>query len=181
METQYGYRTVVIDPVEITLADLSRVRASSSMIRWLLTHGRITDANRILGRPHHLTAHVHQGEQRGRRLNIPTANIDHEDVMLPADGIYAGMGIMDNNESYPAAISIGRKPTFNGTQRVCEAHLIGYDGPLDDYGWTLHLHFHTWIREQYAFPNTDALVDQIHRDIETTRQFFIVHETSKHV
>ena len=68
--------------------------------------------------------------------------------------------------SYPAAISVGTKPTFGTHSRVCEAHLIGYDGPLDDYGWTITLQFTAWLRDQIRYDRVDVLIEQLQRDIE---------------
>ena len=62
-----------------------------------------------------------------------------------SDGIYAGQAWLPDGSEYPAAISVGTKPTFGEHPRVCEAHLIGYDGPLDHYGWTIRLQFNEWL------------------------------------
>ncbi|UCD75085.1 MAG: riboflavin biosynthesis protein RibF [Phycisphaerales bacterium] len=165
LEARHGFHTVVIDPVEIALSDHSLVRVSSSVIRWLLERGRVRDAARLLGRPYELVGPVIAGDRRGREIGIPTANLDHDDLLLPGDGIYAGTAVLDDGRSCPAAISVGRKPTFGGGERICEAHLLGHDGPLDDYGWTAHLQFHDWIRDQVAFSSVQRLVRQMHRDI----------------
>lgn len=169
LETAYGYRTIVIDPVEVTLSDLSIVRVSSSMTRWLLAQGRVRDAAILLGRPFELQAQVVKGDQRGRDIGFPTINLDHGDCLLPADGIYAGVAVRPDGATYAAAISVGTKPTFGNSPRVCEAHLIDYNGPLNDYGWTVTLQFHDWLRDQLKYASVDALVDQLHRDIARCR------------
>lgn len=168
---QLGFEIIEIKPLEAILADHAIVRISSTMTRWLVQRGRVRDAARMLGRPYELESTVVQGDQRGRTIGIPTVNLAHNGQLLPADGIYAGRASIvrdGDGETYPAAISVGTKPTFGGRQTTCEAHLIGYDGPLDDYGWTIRLEFHEWLRDQVAYAGVDALVDQIHRDIAAT-------------
>lgn len=215
-ERLFGYRTVVIDPVDVPLQNQQIVHVSSTMVRWLLAHGRVEDAQHLLGRPYELECPVIKGDQRGRTIGMPTANLDHGDLLLPADGIYAGRAIIQprgdglqftvdgldkisalglqsgegnlsskpSTESrqwkapnrqptadtlgrvHPAAISIGTKPTFGEHPRVCEAHLIGYDGPLDHYGWTIRLEFHHWLRDQLTYTDLDPLLGQLRRDID---------------
>lgn len=167
LERAFGYRTVVIEQACAALTDQSIVAASSTMIRWLLARGRVHDAQRLLGRPYELRAPVVRGDQRGRTLGFPTANLDHGDQLLPADGIYAGEGEMPDGRIYPAAISVGVKPTFHGRQRVCEAYLIGYDGDagVGEYGWTLSLRFHRWLRDQLMYTEVRLLIEQLHRDV----------------
>ena len=173
----HGYRVIVVDPVERALRDQSVIRVSSSLIRWLLKYGRVEDAARLLGRPYELTGRVVQGEQRGRTLNVPTANLDHGDLMLPKDGIYAGRARRVDGEEraqagpwYAAAISIGTKPTFGEHPRICEAHLLDWDGPLDDYGWPIELQFRNWLRDQLVYRDVQGLTDQLERDIAATRE-----------
>jgi len=165
-----GFRSIVIAPVEIALSDQSVIRASSTMIRWLLRRGRVQDAGAILGRPYELTSRVIPGDRRGRNLGVPTANLDGVETMLPADGIYSGTALREDGSAWPAAISVGTKPTFGQSSRVCEAHLLGYDGPLDEYDWTIRVRFHDWVRDQLAFASVDQLVAQLQRDIAQVRQ-----------
>lgn len=167
LENEYGYRTIVLDEVRLTLMDQSVVRAASSTIRWLVERGRMRDAAILLGRPYELRATVVSGEKRGRDLGAPTANLDCGDLLLPADGIYAGWASTHSGE-FPAAISIGTKPTFGKRARACEAHLIGFRGPLDDYGWPVTLRIHHWLRDQLKYDDVDGLKQQIARDIDRT-------------
>lgn len=169
-EASHRYRTIIIDDVEAALADQSMVRATSSLIRWLIRQGRVRDAALLAGRPYEIRGEVIRGDGRGRELlGVPTANLAHGEYLLPGDGIYIGVGVRADAgpvRCYPAAISVGAKPSFGGKQRVTEAHLIGYEGPADDYGWTMHLRFHDWLRDQIAYERVDGLVDQMSRDIE---------------
>ena len=162
--TRYNFDVLTVAPVKVALRDQSVVRASSSLIRWLISNGRVLDATRLLGRPYELWCTVVQGEKRGRALGVPTVNLDHADYQLPADGVYAGIATVPDGRQFAAAISVGTKPTFGEAARVCEAHLINYHGPLDDYGWTVRLQIHEWLREQYTYPNAEALIEQLHRD-----------------
>ncbi|MCI0363975.1 MAG: bifunctional riboflavin kinase/FMN adenylyltransferase [Phycisphaerales bacterium] len=159
------FRTIVVDPVEVVLSDQSVVRASSSMARWLIERGRVRDAAMVLGRPYQLSADVVPGDRRGRELGVPTINLHQGDFLLPADGIYSGDATLPNGQPFAAAISVGAKPTFGSHPRVCEAHLLGYSGPLDDYGWKVQLDFHDWLRDQLTFSNVKLLVEQLKRDI----------------
>src|SRR5687768_12367736 len=157
----------VIDEIEVALLDLQIVDVSSSVIRWLLAHGRVRDAAICLGRPYALEGEVVPGDQRGRTIGVPTANLKCADQLVPAEGVYAGRCTIDG-VCYAAAISIGTNPTFNGHRRQVEAHLIGFAGDL--YGRTIAVEFVGWVRDQLRFRSVDALKQQIARDIATTRQ-----------
>lgn len=166
-----GFRVIGLEPVEATLSDHSIVTASSTIVRWLIAHGRVADAGRVLGRPYELVGTVVQGDRRGREIGFPTANLACE-MLAPADGVYAGEAILPDGRSFVAAISVGTKPQFNGSDRTIEAHLL--DAPregcnpaivgLDEYGWTLRVRTGAWIRDQARFDSLDALVEQIGRD-----------------
>ncbi len=168
LEEKYGYKTMIIDPVETTLSDGLVVTISSTMIRNLLIQGRVGDVSRLLGRPYSLNCPIVMGDRRGRTIGFPTANLDPGDRLLPADGIYAGLAHRPDGANFPASISIGSKPTFGASPRTCEAFLIGYNGPVDDYGWIIQLEFHHWQRDQLKFSAIPALIEQIKRDTERT-------------
>jgi len=181
-----GFEPLIVPPVEQALDDLTLVKVSSSTIRWLLSNGRVRDAARLLGRPYQLSGTVVQAEQRGRAIGFPTANLAAEQE-LPADGVYAGVAILPDGRRYPAAISIGTKPTFHAQhQRTVEAHLLldpsttpvpGVPGSsttpvpsvLSEYGWPLALDFTAWLRDQARFASLPALIDQLHRDCDRVR------------
>jgi riboflavin kinase/FMN adenylyltransferase len=154
----------VINPVCVPLLDLQVVPISSSLIRWLIRHGRPRDAAICLGRPYTLQGHVIEGNRRGRTIGVPTANLDIVDQLLPADGVYSGRCEVDGH-TYPAAVSIGPAPTFGDTRRQIEAHLIGFTGDL--YGRTMQLELLDWTRDQFRFHGVDALKSQLSRDIAT--------------
>ena len=165
LEGRCGHKTIVIEPVEAVLMNQNVVRVSSTMVRWLLQRGRMRDAAALLGRPFEIAGEVVPGERRGREIGVPTANLDHVDRVLPADGIYVGYAIRPGGARFPAAISVGTKPTFGDHPRTCEVHLIGYDGPLEDYGWTLRVRIDSWLRDQIRFDRVGLLMRQLRRDI----------------
>lgn len=160
-----GFGTIIVPAVEVVLGDLSVVRVSSSLAKWLISQGRVTDAAILLGRPYELEAAVERGDQRGRTIGVPTANLSLNDQLLPADGVYSGWAERAGGGRWPAAVSVGTKPTFGEHRRVCEAHLIDYHGPIDDYGWTIRLAIVEWLRGQIRYDRIETLIEQLHRDI----------------
>jgi riboflavin kinase/FMN adenylyltransferase len=156
----------VVDPVRVPLLDLQVVPVSSSLIRWLLIHGRVRDAAICLDRPYTLEGTVIKGYQRGRTIGVPTANLDCGDQLIPAEGVYAGRCDV-GGKTYAAAISIGTMPTFGENQLQVEAHLIGFDGDL--YDQMLRLEMVDWVREQWKFDGIEALKRRMAADIEWTK------------
>lgn len=169
---EHGFEVVVQPQTQVSLNDQLMMPVSSTLIRWLVGCGRVADAARCLGRHYALSGPVVTGEQRGRQLQVPTANLDltvSPDKLVPADGVYAAIAELEDGSRYAAAVSIGEKPTFGKKQLTVEAHLLDFAGDL--YGRRLTLHFAVWLRDQQAFPNLQALKDQLARDIARTRQW----------
>lgn len=176
-------------------AKLTRVWSSSN-VRYLLSQGRIVAANAVLGHPHSVEGVVVHGEERGRTIGFPTANLGDEiHGYLPVDGVYAGWLVdlgtagdsdADGSEStrlradspcrWPSAISIGTKPTFSEKtglhERVVEAYAIRDDdaGWLDLYGHRVRVEFVGFLRPQVRFDGPDALVAELGRNVEETRR-----------
>ncbi|MDX2115420.1 MAG: bifunctional riboflavin kinase/FMN adenylyltransferase [Planctomycetota bacterium] len=170
-----GFDVSVLDPVTVELTDQSLVTASSTMTRWLVQHGRVRDAARLLGRPHELSGVVVRGDRLGRTIGFPTANL-RTAVLLPADGVYAGRAHLPDGRGFPAAIHVGPRATFDAPARTVEAYLLDWRGPLEDgwsgaeeYGWSLRLTLTSWLRDQAKFDGVGLLVEQIRRDVERTR------------
>ncbi|MDP6157926.1 MAG: riboflavin biosynthesis protein RibF [Phycisphaerales bacterium] len=161
----HGFEVECVPTLRASLSNLEQVPVRSSQIRWLLMRGRVADAARLLGRPWRMEGTVNHGDRRGREIGYPTANLSGENLLLPADGVYAGTAICGDG-TFPAAVSIGSKPTFDGSLRVFETHLIGWDGPQDQYGWYLKVDLHRWLRDQVAFESPEMLRKQIARDVE---------------
>jgi riboflavin kinase / FMN adenylyltransferase len=155
------------------LAD-NGVRISSSQIRERLAEGDVAAAARDLGRPHRVEGVVVRGHRRGRALGFPTANLETvAHTAIPADGIYAGWLIsLDQTgrelERWPAAISVGTNPTFDGTERSVEAYALDRDD-LDLYGVHVAVDFTARLRGMVRFDSVDELVAQMHRDADAAR------------
>ena len=154
-------------------------RLSSSRIRQLLKDGgHLADVTAMLGRHYRLDGIVVKGQQRGRQLGFPTANLDQCHNLLPANGVYSGQVVLDNQhtemlndprESLPAVINIGHRPTVDdhGEQTV-EVHLLTSVGDL--YGRGLTVFFFHRLRNEQRFANVDQLKAQIKKDIVQARQ-----------
>jgi riboflavin kinase / FMN adenylyltransferase len=147
---------------------------SSTRIRGLLADGDVAGAAALLGRPHEVWGRVRHGDGRGRtELGFPTANVAVPPATaLPADGIYAGWYTTAAGRRHPAAVSLGRRPTFyaagvDGAPRLLEAHLLDFDGDL--YGQEARVAFVARLRDEERFDSADALVGQMRRDVEATR------------
>jgi riboflavin kinase / FMN adenylyltransferase len=152
----------VVESVTVPLLDLQVVPVSSSLIRWLIAYGRVRDAAICLGRPYTLEGEVTHGNHRGRTIGVPTANVNCDELLVPADGVYAGRSTIDN-VTYPTAISIGTTPTFGDHARQVEAHLAGFSG--DIYGRIIRLELLDWVRDQWKFTSLEALKEQMFRDL----------------
>jgi riboflavin kinase/FMN adenylyltransferase len=143
---------------------------SSDRIRGLVTAGDVAAAADLLARPFELRGVVEHGDHRGRALGFPTANVAIPgDVALPGNGVYAGWYVRPDGTEHPAAINIGRRPTFydeNGLL-LLEAHLLDFQGDL--YGERARVRFRQRLRDEVRFDGLDSLVAQIHRDVEEAR------------
>jgi riboflavin kinase/FMN adenylyltransferase len=142
---------------------------SSTWIRELLAKGRVGEAAELLERRPSVRGIVVRGEQRGRQLGYPTANLSSDlEGLVPADGVYAALATVDGR-TMPAAASIGNNPTFVGVpDKQVEAHLL--DETLDLYGKTLELSFVQYIRDMAKFDNVEALVAQMSDDEAKVRE-----------
>lgn len=171
-----GFTAREVPGVDVALADQVVVRASSSLVRWLLQRGRVADAARVLGRPYELLSVSVRGDQRGRTIGVPTLNCGPLEQLLPMDGVYGGVATLANGVQAIAAISVGTKPTFqregSPPVRTCEAHLVDTTLPMDWYGVGMRLAFTTWIREQRRFAaleGADGLTARMRADIDAIR------------
>lgn len=163
-----GFDGIAAEPLELDGAPVS-----SSRIRAALTSGEIGEAARLLGEQPTLRGTVVHGDQRGRELGFPTANLAFGYVpALPALGIY--LGTVDVPEravgpAHPALVSVGVRPTFHDDGRVLvEVYLLDWDGDLYDAELTLELHDR--LREERHFDGADALVAQMRRDEQEARR-----------
>lgn len=154
----------------VPVQTLDGITVSSTYIRQLLTQGELTQANRFLGHPHRLTGTVLPGQQLGRTLGFPTANLVlPEGLLCPRHGVYACMAYAPEG-AFPAVTNIGCRPTVGGSSVTVEAHLLGYRGDL--YGKTVTLEFHRFLRPEKKFPSLEALQAEIQKNKEQTLEFF---------
>lgn len=142
---------------------------SSTRIRRALARGDVVEAARGLGRPYSFQGLVVRGEQRGRRLGFPTANIrvDDPEKMLPLAGVYAVRG-WTGGAAVPGLLHLGPRPTFPGASPSAELHLLDWSGDL--YGRQVRVDLCARIRDVHPFPSVDELVAQLHRDAEAGRE-----------
>jgi len=166
MAAASGFQLSIVDAVCVELADGRCETVSSSLVRKLLSEGRVEDASRCLGRPYRLMGTVVVGEKRGRSLGFPTANLDAGSQMIPADGVYGATALV-GADRYTCALSIGHTPTFSGTRRLVEAHLFDFAGDL--YGRQLSVDMQSWVRPQQTFASAEDLVQQLKQDVHTVR------------
>lgn len=155
-----------LDAVELLRGDGTSL--SSSAIRAMLARGEVRHAAEALGRLFELPGTVVTGDGRGRQIGFPTANLAvPSELMIPADGVYAVWAEVAGGR-HRAVVNIGTRPTFDGGDRVVEAHLLGVDQNL--YGFDMRLEFVDRLRGERRFASVDELVDQIRRDIEVAEE-----------
>jgi riboflavin kinase/FMN adenylyltransferase len=156
---EWGFAVDAIEPIRV-----NGVAVNSSTIRRLLLAGRVAEAAELLGRPYEVRGTVVRGDERGRTLGYPTANLDVSDrrKLIPANGIYAAR-VTAAQQAHPGLVSIGVRPTFHsdGARRV-EAHLLDFSGDL--YGRPIAVHFIERLRDELKFETSDALIAQMKQD-----------------
>lgn len=163
----HGFTVHLIDDVK---PDGTR-RASSTWIRELLLAGDVRAATILLGHLPTVRGEVVHGAKRGRELGFPTANLSPQSQgLIPADGVYAGW-LFDGDVRYPAAISVGNNPTFEGVaQKQVEAFVIDQDHDLDLYDHIVDVAFVDRIRGMVAYNGIDPLIAQMHDDVARARE-----------
>lgn len=149
-------------------------RVSSTAIRHALGEGDLPTATAMLGRPYEVRGIVAHGDERGRELGFPTANVSVPgDILLPADGIYAGWFERADGTVLPAALSLGRRPTFyvEAHASLLEAHVLDFDDDL--YDEHVRVRFVQRLRGEERFESAAALVAQIRRDCDEARAILL--------
>jgi riboflavin kinase / FMN adenylyltransferase len=164
-----------VEGVPLAAVDDDAVTISSTYIRACVAAGDMVSAARALGRPHRVDGVVVRGDRRGRDMGYPTANVESPPfTAVPADGVYAGHLVTRDprsgasRERSPAAISVGSNPTFQGSRRTVEAFVLDYDGDL--YGEHVGVEFVQRLRPMAAFPDVDALLEAMAKDVSDTRR-----------
>ena len=168
-QSEYGFEVE-----EIPRHDVEAVGVSSSKIRTALTEGNIKTANRFLGRPYSLTGTIVKGQQLGRTIGFPTANMQVDDVskLVPANGVYAVNVLHGAGQVHGGMLNIGFRPTVDaatvaGTNQTIETYIFDFD--KDIYGEHLTLRFRAFLRPEQKFEGLPALVVQLKQDEESAR------------
>ncbi|MDP3873295.1 MAG: bifunctional riboflavin kinase/FAD synthetase [Pseudomonadota bacterium] len=149
-------------------------RASSSAVRGALEHGDLVRAEALLGRPYEISGRVEHGQQIGRQLGFPTANVQIRQRSLPLSGIFAvtvtGAGLLGAQ----GAASVGVRPTIaDGLRPTCEVHLL--DRTVDLYDRRVSVRFRHKMRDEMRYEGLDALREAIAKDVADIRHWFAVH------
>jgi riboflavin kinase/FMN adenylyltransferase len=170
---RFGFTVEGVQLAEDT-SDDGDVTISSTYIRACVAAGDMVAAARALGRPHRVDGVVVRGDRRGRDMGFPTANVETPPfTAIPADGVYAGYLVTRDprsgasRERFPAAISVGSNPTFQGSRRTVEAYVLDFDGDL--YGEHVGVEFVQRLRPMAAFPDVAALLVAMTKDVTETR------------
>lgn len=166
-------RAAGLEVLDVDLIQTGHTTTSSTEIRRLVAAGDVAEAEQHLGRRFRFSGIVVRGHQRGRELGFPTANLPvPRDRAVPADGVYSGYMRrldVDEPEVWPAAISVGKNPTFDDVaDAVVEAHVIDRDD-LDLYGVPVAVDFVDFLRGNVKFTGIDSLIDQIGLDVDHCR------------
>lgn len=163
---KYGF-----DVEEISKQDVDHVTVSSTTIRKALESADLETANQLLGQPYTLSGRVVKGDQIGRQIGYPTANIEIDSLhkLIPADGIYA-VHVYHSDAIYQGALYIGNRPTVDGTKKVIEVNIFNFN--LEIYGESLTVAFHKFIRGDQKFDSLEQLKAQIAIDKENTLAAF---------
>lgn len=160
-----------VDVTAVPLLDYEGEKISSTRIRQALKMGNIKHANQLLGRSHLINGIVTQGDQRGRDLGFPTANLYPSDVMLPKFGIYATRLHIEDGAfagTYLGASSLGVRPSFGINQPNFETHILDFDG--DIYGREITVELIEYLRPELKFEGIDALIAQMKLDVIQCRE-----------
>ncbi len=162
---------------EIKEVVIRNQRISSTLIRNLLTGGRVNLARRMLGRPYGVEGIVMEGRHVGRQLSFPTANLMPQNAVIPADGVYVTLTLVDGIWRR-SVTNIGVRPTFAGlNERQVESHLLDFQGDL--YGQTLRIRFLHRLRAEKKFASLDELKAQISKDSARASRYFRHHLVRK--
>ncbi|MCK5825489.1 MAG: bifunctional riboflavin kinase/FAD synthetase [Desulfuromusa sp.] len=159
---KYGFSVEVLQP----FGD-DGLPYSSTRIRQMVAAGNVVGVIRLLGRQYNLEGMVVPGDQRGRELGFPTANLETEKEQLPAPGVYA-VKVRHNLQEYGGVVNIGTRPTFDGKTSTIEVYLLDYTGQL--YGQKLRIYFVERLRGEQKFASIGDLVQAIEMDIVRARQ-----------
>ncbi|MEW6733392.1 MAG: bifunctional riboflavin kinase/FAD synthetase [Acidobacteriota bacterium] len=165
LSARYGFLAAEVPEVV-----LRGRRISSTLVRRLIKAGRVNLARRMLGRPYGMEGTVMEGRRRGRELQFPTANIIPQNSVLPADGVYVTLVLVEGKWRRSVS-NIGLRPTFSDTnQRLVECHLLDFEKDL--YGKSIRIRLLHRLRDEKKFTSISQLQQQIARDSQRARRYF---------
>lgn len=162
---QHGFEVVHTNTFE-----LDQRRVSSTWIREALASGDLDTVSQLMGRPFSITGHVNYGQQLGRTINVPTANVYSGKRLLPLKGVYAAEVHGVEQHPLPAVCNVGNRPTVDGGAARAETHILNFNGNL--YGRKIKVEFKKFIRPEKKFSGIDELKQAIQADIEAAKSFF---------
>ncbi len=162
---RHGFQVATMHNVNI-----DGIRVSSTRIRQALAAGDLTAAEKLLGRPYHMSGNVVHGDKRGRVLGVPTANIYLHRQNCPVHGVYVVEVFGVPGEPRHGAANVGTRPTVDGTRSLLEVHILDFEGSL--YGSHVRVDFLHKIRDEERFPSLDILKEYIQKDIAQARAYF---------
>ncbi len=163
---RFGFEVTAVPSMTMEVEPGQDVLVSSSLIRDFIGQHQVERAAACLGRPYALVGEVVPGKRRGAQMGFPTANLEVSGQLVPPSGVYAGQACLSDRQQ-PAAISIGRAPTFGAGELTVEAYILDFDGEL--HGRPMRLEFFRWLRPQRTFDSVDGLREQIGRDVQVVR------------
>jgi riboflavin kinase/FMN adenylyltransferase len=158
------------DVIATSTLECDGERISSSLIREHLSKGKLEETSKLLGRPYSMMGRVIHGDERGRQLGFPTANIAIKRALSPLLGVFAVTVYGHGDRVLNGVANIGTRPVFEGQQVLLEVHLLDFDS--DIYGSYLRVEFNKKIRAEVKFDSVDQLVAQITIDKEQSREYF---------
>lgn len=149
---------------------LSQLRISSTAIREALATDKLELAEQMLGRPYCIIGRVTRGNQIGRTLGFPTANIALQRQANPIHGVYVVKVRLQNGNQYQGIANVGKRPTINGITQLLEVHIFDFNQKI--YGQFLEVEFCHKIRSEQKFPSLPALTEQIKKDLQQAKAYF---------
>lgn len=172
---KYGF--TVSDSCTLTI---DGARVSSTRIRQALQDSDFALAARLLGHPYTISGRVVYGQQLGRQLKVPTANVQLQRYRSPLQGVFAITAQLPDGSVNPGVANIGVRPTVSGTVKpLLEVHLLDFSDSL--YGAKIRVEFHRRLRDEKKFQSLDELRSQLQRDIEQARNYFKNHHSGQTV
>lgn len=165
MQSYCAAKGIAVDVLQPVGAD--GLPYSSTRIRKLLAEGKVAEVVALLGRHYNLEGEVVAGEQRGREIGYPTANLKTEKEQLPAPGVYA-IKVRHNLQEYNGVVNLGQCPTFGSGKSTIEVHMLDFSGQL--YGQKIRIYFVERLRGEQKFSNSQELVAAIAADVVRARQ-----------